>query len=840
MQRIRSKIKSVLDGETQTLFKNSVWVFVSNMYGVLLAFLRSIVIARGLGAEILGIYSVIIAFVLTIQEVIKLNVPLGIIKFGAQFISHKAPEKVVSLLKRGLLYSMLSALLSVIVIWIISHFLYDHFFDIKGLQKFIILYALVNGICFLDNIGRAVLKIYYRFKVNSIVQIIMDTVEFVAITLSIYYFPNNLDYFFYTVISTKLLNSIICNLSVVIELRKDLLPYLNTPVSAIKSHYSEIRHFIFGNSFGNTLKTLLSQGDILLLNLWGTHAAVGFYTVSKKLAYAILTITDPLVTSIYPQLAHLVALNKWKELKTMMGRITRISLIPSAVATLIIFLFKGEIITFVYGPSFIKSVPTFFVHFVGAASSSVLFWGLPLMQGLNLTNKRIKVYLFAIIINFIIAFYLTPILGPIGVASGLVCANLFINFSFAFYCLKKINRKIYQTEGKHETIYIYLSPYDILRPRTNQLSDVRFCDGFIQNERKVHLVVPFVNREDNITKEEVFENYGISPKLDIHYLNTNFHSDVKGKLNVLKMVVLNYFKIKSLTKEKNKNYIVVSRSLAILFPFLVFKMFMRKNLKFTYWAHDFSKKKWVHWSYLQCDNIIATNSSIINSIYQLTNYPLHRTITSSNPITQQQADEFTSKLEARDHLNINHSKQIVVYTGKLAIDYHLEIEYILKAAKRLPDVDFILTGGKPLAVEYWKEWCDDQQIKNVMFTGYLHNYQKIKYYQFAADILVSYYTKQGHDVNYNFPNKICEYMLTGNPIITPNYAATQDILNAHNCYFVAPENDAELAKTIMFALSNKEQSSVISAQAKFDVKQNTFKIRVKNIIDFLETNDKTE
>ena len=219
---------------------------------------------------------------------------------------------------RGILYSMLSALLSVIIISLASHFLYEHFFDIPGLQKFIILFAIVNGVCFLDNIGRAVLKIYYRFKVNSIVQMIMDTLEFAAITFSIYYFPHHLDYFFYTVIATKLLNSLICNFAVIIELRKDLLPYLKTPVRAIESHYSEIRHFIFGNSFGNTLKTLLNQGDVLLLNLWGTHAAVGFYTVSKKLAYAILTITDPLVTSIYPQLAHLVAQNKWKELKTMM------------------------------------------------------------------------------------------------------------------------------------------------------------------------------------------------------------------------------------------------------------------------------------------------------------------------------------------------------------------------------------------------------------------------------------------------------------------------------------------------------------------------------------------
>ena len=182
-------------------------------------------------------------------------------------------------------------------------------------------------------------------------------------------------------------------------------------------------------------------------------------------------------------------------------------------------------------------------------------------------------------------------------------------------------------------------------------------------------------------------------------------------------------------------------------------------------------------------------------------------------------------------------EKLIVYTGKLAKEYNQELEYILNAAKRLPDMQFVFTGGKPLAVEYWKERCKELQITNTTFTGYIHNYQEIKYYQFAADVLVSYYTKQGHDVNYNFPNKICEYMLTGNPIITPNYPATQDILNEHNCYFVMPENEDELAKKIKMAIEDVEKSTNIAKQARLDVKKNTFKIRVSNIIDFLESNE---
>jgi glycosyltransferase involved in cell wall biosynthesis len=387
------------------------------------------------------------------------------------------------------------------------------------------------------------------------------------------------------------------------------------------------------------------------------------------------------------------------------------------------------------------------------------------------------------------------------------------------------------------TVYIYISPYDILRPRTNQVSDVRFCDGFVQNGRVIHLIVPYVERNDNISKADVSKIYGVSNKLNIHYLKTDFKSDVSGKINLLKIIILNYLKIRKLTRDKKSNYVVISRSIAILFPFLITKAFNRKNLKFTYWAHDFSNKKLFRWAYGICDNIIGTNSSIINSINKSTNYPINRTIISSNPITQNQADEFIEKIAARTILNIDSEKPIVVYTGKLAIDYNLEIEYILKAAKKLQDYTFIFTGGKPIAVDYWKGWCNEKGINNAKFTGYIHDYQKIKYYQFAADVLVSYYTKQGHDVNFNFPNKICEYMLTGNPIITPNYPATQDILNDDNCYFTVPENEIELAKTIKIAIEDKEKSTTIANQARFDVRQNTFKIRVSRIINFLESNE---
>ena len=73
ISKARRSFAKKFDAESKTLIKNSSWVFIANGYGATLAFLRSVVIARGLGAEILGTFTIAIAFILTTQELLKLK-----------------------------------------------------------------------------------------------------------------------------------------------------------------------------------------------------------------------------------------------------------------------------------------------------------------------------------------------------------------------------------------------------------------------------------------------------------------------------------------------------------------------------------------------------------------------------------------------------------------------------------------------------------------------------------------------------------------------------------------------------------------------------------------------
>jgi O-antigen/teichoic acid export membrane protein len=160
------------DKESKVLLKNTSWLLGSNIIRTILVFLKSIVIARGLGVEFYGVYALIAAFVVTIQDFFNLNIGNAFIKFGAEFKTRERGDQVMALIKACLLATTVTATLSIILISVLVGFAYDSFVDIPGLEWYIILYAIADVATFFDPMGRSILRLYYKFKVNSMVQTI--------------------------------------------------------------------------------------------------------------------------------------------------------------------------------------------------------------------------------------------------------------------------------------------------------------------------------------------------------------------------------------------------------------------------------------------------------------------------------------------------------------------------------------------------------------------------------------------------------------------------------------------------------------------------------------------
>ncbi len=392
-----------------------------------LAFLRSIIVARGLGIQFYGIYVLISSFVTALQDFFNLNIGAAFIKFGGEFKAENRTDKIVALAKYCLFATTISALLSVLLIVTLVIFTYSTFVTTPGLEVYVVLYSIADIVTFFDPLGKSMLRLYYKFKVNSIVQTITSALEVIVIAIVIFVFPKDLKSFFIAVVSIKITNMFINNGLMFYELRHEFLPHLKCKMNLVKGRMKEILGFVFANSLTKTLQTVIWQGDVLLLGAMAGPAPVAFYNIGKRLSLVAMVIIDPFTFGIYPQLSRLLAEKRFAETKTMLINLTKAVLYPSLVLIPLLFFFRFSIIELFYGSEYIPGGNPFIISVVGTFVVTLCFWNQPFLQSIGMVRFRLLVHAFGIVAGGMTAFMLIPSMSASGLAIGVVVAKSIIN-----------------------------------------------------------------------------------------------------------------------------------------------------------------------------------------------------------------------------------------------------------------------------------------------------------------------------------------------------------------------------------------------------------------------------
>ncbi len=78
-----------------------------------------------------------------------------------------------------------------------------------------------------------------------------------------------------------------------------------------------------------------------------------------------------------------------------------------------------------------------------------------------------------------------------------------------------------------------------------------------------------------------------------------------------------------------------------------------------------------------------------------------------------------------------------------------------------------------------------------------------------------------------------EYMASGVPIVSSDLPSTREILNKDNSALAELSNRHGFLSAIDSILNNKKFADNISERSKLDVRNHTWNIRAKNILNFI-------
>lgn len=418
--------------------KNSSWLLLSTAYQVLIAFVKSVVVARSLGVEQYGTYAVIFAFVAAVQEIFNLNFGAAFIKYSAEYQNAQRNDKMMALIKAGYLVSGMAAIVSVVMIVVATAFSYKLFFDIPDLEMLIWVFATGCSLEFFNQLSRAILRVYDKFKINSIVNIVTYTLEFLTICFSLYFFRNNLIALVIGLTLIKLVNFVICNLTAFWEIRNQVSGFWNQSLSVLEEDRKKMTSFLFNNSLSKTLQKLMKKGDVLVLAAFAGPAEVGLYDVARKLAFSLLVIKDPIALAIYPQIAKLIASNNFSKLKIFLRNILVVSTVPYVFGILSVVLLSDMLIELVYGNEFLGASKTLLLLVSVVGIEIILFWTVPYLLSLGKTGYRLRASLVSSAVTIGIALLLAGSFGATGIAFALLVGAIILQAAFLIVIVRHL------------------------------------------------------------------------------------------------------------------------------------------------------------------------------------------------------------------------------------------------------------------------------------------------------------------------------------------------------------------------------------------------------------------
>ena len=158
-----------------------------------------------------------------------------------------------------------------------------------------------------------------------------------------------------------------------------------------------------------------------MLSIFTSNMEIGYYSIGKQISRYLPTFAAGIGAATGPLFAHINEANKTR-LKVIFLKSFFGILVFYSLACLVLLIFTKEIITLLYGTTYLNAVPMLRVLLIFILSFSVGSLISPQIDYLGLAKKRAIAIIIAIGLNIILNLILIPKYGGLGAAIGTVAS----------------------------------------------------------------------------------------------------------------------------------------------------------------------------------------------------------------------------------------------------------------------------------------------------------------------------------------------------------------------------------------------------------------------------------
>ena len=389
--------------------KESTITFSGMLYGNINRYLYTALLARWVGPEYLGIYSLANAIMLISEVLAKMGLETGIMRFVSQLNPEIDGKKIRSIIGSALKMTIFSSCIIMFILIISSGTIVRLLNESLILKTVVIIFAIAIPFNALTMVSAFATQGFKRLKYKIIVTQFFNPTILLLSMVFCYWFISNQSSIMIPMLITGVTGFIFMfiNLKSVSEIKISHL---------IDSTFdTQLLKFSYPLMFVTMLQTLMHWMDILMLGYFVDASIVGLYHPAARTAgllqallLSFLSIYAPLASQFYGE----GKIDRLLYIYKLVSRWLMICALPISS----LFIIYPEKVMLLFGPEYLSSAQILVILTIGTLLQSILGAAGPTLTMAGYTKLVLWNTISAFIINFTLNIWLIPIYGILGAA----------------------------------------------------------------------------------------------------------------------------------------------------------------------------------------------------------------------------------------------------------------------------------------------------------------------------------------------------------------------------------------------------------------------------------------
>ena len=340
------------------------------------AFLEPILIARFLGVEGFGLFSLVISYVGIISRLVDLKSPEAVIRYVGQYWELGEKNRALSFIKFFYLLDFLVGLVALGMCVLLAGVANDLFIHSEETFKFILIYSLSVLVASVNTSSEAILRVFGEFKTIALVRTYRTGLR-VALIAVVLIVGIGIDGILACYVVVAFIFFVTLQIIVSRVLRREgLNKWTTAKIEDLGVTISEVRPFVLTSTFSGFLNNILNKEflPVLVLGHFVGREAAGLYRVATMFSGVRAKLRQPANQTIYPALITAKSSSSWKDFTEIISYSTRNFLKIFLPVGLVSFVFANQIIVLLFGIEYQPAVFAMRIIIVSEVLLGFYFW----------------------------------------------------------------------------------------------------------------------------------------------------------------------------------------------------------------------------------------------------------------------------------------------------------------------------------------------------------------------------------------------------------------------------------------------------------------------------------